>query len=55
MSIMAIGITLSFTKAGGLVGVAASYGPSVGAGYSISESNTLLTTVQDVKDRIAGN
>jgi RHS repeat-associated protein len=51
-TIMQLGVTLAFTKAGGLVGVSGSWGPSVGAGYSTSESNTVLVTGDKVLEKI---
>jgi hypothetical protein len=50
-----IGVTLSFTKAGGFVGGSISYGPSVGAGYSTSESSTLVLTGQEFLQKVGAN
>jgi hypothetical protein len=47
-----VGVTLSFTKAGGFVGGSLSYGPSVGAGYSTSESNTVVLTGQEFLEKV---
>lgn len=45
-------VSLVFTRAGGLVGVTGSYGPSVGAGISTSESGTVVLAGQDVLNQV---
>jgi RHS repeat-associated protein len=47
-----IGISVSYTKAGGLAGATLYWGPSVGAGFSTSETNTTLITGQEFLNKI---